>query len=258
MTANTSVNQEDTGSLPDAAQATRSTNASVQQKPSEAHVPEPRERTSETLSPTSNKPAPAAVAGLSAPPPTAETSEDKAQRVPEVKSDEETARITELPISGRSATQAAKDSSASDDEVKAVEARKAGPAKLGTFRESTATPPASAEGQHSNSVSPRRRATSGATSRAPVVTLKQKDESIAGAPSEIRRSGDRQFRRGLNQQPRQWIDTAYKSSMIVINIARGSEPYRALVAGEPELRRIVKQLDGEIILVWKNRAYHIR
>ena len=101
-----------------------------------------------------------------------------------------------------------------------------------------------------------------AVRRAPEAAVNQKAESSATsnatAPAEIRRIGDRQFRRQLHQQGGWWVDTAYNSSMLTINIVRGSEPYRALVADEPELRRIIEQLDGEIVVVWKNRAYHVR
>ncbi|HEX6717232.1 MAG TPA: hypothetical protein VF088_08975, partial [Pyrinomonadaceae bacterium] len=55
-----------------------------------------------------------------------------------------------------------------------------------------------------------------------------------------------------------WIDTAYDSSRSTINIARGSEQYRALVADEPTIKTIADQLDGEFIVVWKRRAYRIR
>lgn len=252
-----SANQAEIAPAPDAPKTTRSAGGAGQQKASEAKVTE-RPATTPVESPsTPNKPAPAALADSAAPPPTAEPSEDGAQQLPRVDS-EETARITELPINNRSVSRGNKESSASDDEVESVEARKAGLAKLEASRGSTAAPPTSAERQEADSVSPHRRATGRATSKAPVVALKQKNESLASAPAEIRRIGDRQFRRGLDQQRRQWIDTTYKSSIRTINIARGSESYRALLADEPELRRLIEQLDGEIIVVWKNRAYHVR
>ncbi|HSD47235.1 MAG TPA: hypothetical protein VLB87_11440, partial [Pyrinomonadaceae bacterium] len=55
-----------------------------------------------------------------------------------------------------------------------------------------------------------------------------------------------------------WIDTAYDSSTRTVNLARGSEQFRALVADEPAINTIAGQLDGEVIVVWKGRAYHIR
>jgi hypothetical protein len=70
---------------------------------------------------------------------------------------------------------------------------------------------------------------------------------------EARRVGGRQFvRRGGA-----WVDTAYKSQATT-NVRRGSEQYRALVADESGLRTIAEQLDGEVIVVWKSRAYRIR
>ncbi len=55
-----------------------------------------------------------------------------------------------------------------------------------------------------------------------------------------------------------WVDTAYESSRATINVARGSEQYRALIADEPGLRTIAEQLRGVVIVVWKNRAYRIQ
>ena len=43
-----------------------------------------------------------------------------------------------------------------------------------------------------------------------------------------------------------------------MNLTRGSERYRALIADEPEIKQIADQLDGEFIVVWKGRAYRIR
>jgi hypothetical protein len=72
--------------------------------------------------------------------------------------------------------------------------------------------------------------------------------------SETRSVSGRQFRRQRNA----WVDTAYDSSRATINVRRGSEQYRALIADEPAIRTIVEQLGGEIVLVWKGRAYRIR
>jgi hypothetical protein len=55
-----------------------------------------------------------------------------------------------------------------------------------------------------------------------------------------------------------WTDTAYDSSTATVNIARGSDQFKALVADEPEIKKIAEQLDGEVIVVWKGRAYRIR
>lgn len=71
--------------------------------------------------------------------------------------------------------------------------------------------------------------------------------------TETRRAGGRRFRR----QDGAWIDTAYNSSLRTINVARGSEQYRALLADEPGLRSISSQLDGVVIVVWKGTAYRL-
>lgn len=72
--------------------------------------------------------------------------------------------------------------------------------------------------------------------------------------AETRTVSGRRFRkeRGI------WTDTAYDSSTATVNMTRGSEQFRALVADEPEIKKIAEQLDGEVIVVWKGRAYRIR
>lgn len=54
-----------------------------------------------------------------------------------------------------------------------------------------------------------------------------------------------------------WVDVTY-DSRATTNVARGSEQYRALIADEPSIKVIADQLDGEIIVLWNNRAYRIR
>ena len=54
-----------------------------------------------------------------------------------------------------------------------------------------------------------------------------------------------------------WVDVTY-DSRATTNIVRGSEQYRALIADEPSIKTIADQLDGEIIVMWNNRAYRIR
>jgi hypothetical protein len=75
----------------------------------------------------------------------------------------------------------------------------------------------------------------------------------AAKPAETRSVSGRQFRR----QGGAWVDTAYASGRATVNVTRGSEQYRALVADEPPLRTIAEQLGGEVIVVWKGRAYRI-
>ncbi len=54
-----------------------------------------------------------------------------------------------------------------------------------------------------------------------------------------------------------WIDSAYNPSNAMTRISRGSEQFRALVADEPEIKRIADQLPGDVIVVWKGRVYRI-
>jgi len=82
--------------------------------------------------------------------------------------------------------------------------------------------------------------------------------SAAGAPAEddeaeTRTVFGRRFRRLSNA----WVDTAYKSSMSIRSVTRGTEEYRALVADEPAIDGFGKQLSGEVIVVWKGHAYRI-
>ena len=80
----------------------------------------------------------------------------------------------------------------------------------------------------------------------------ERDDSATEA--QTRTVASRRFRR----QGGAWVDTAYNSSMATTNVRRNSEQYRALVADEPELGRIADQLGGEVVVVWKGRAYRIR
>jgi hypothetical protein len=71
---------------------------------------------------------------------------------------------------------------------------------------------------------------------------------------ETRRAGGRTFRRARGA----WVDTAYDSSQATVVVRYDSEQYRALLGDEPALGRIVGSLGGEIIVVWKGRAYHFK
>ncbi|HKP37726.1 MAG TPA: hypothetical protein VJT71_12795 [Pyrinomonadaceae bacterium] len=63
--------------------------------------------------------------------------------------------------------------------------------------------------------------------------------------------GGRKFRRQGNV----WVDTKFKSSMPTAVVARGSSDFSALDSG---LRSIAQQLGGDVIVVWKGKAYRIR
>jgi hypothetical protein len=68
---------------------------------------------------------------------------------------------------------------------------------------------------------------------------------------EVRSAGGRKFRRQGNS----WVDTKFKSSLSVKSIARGSSEFNNLDSG---LRAIAQQLSGEVLVVWKGKAYLIR
>ncbi len=98
-----------------------------------------------------------------------------------------------------------------------------------------------------------------ATSGRGLSTLSTGQTTSAGAKkadddAEARSVSGRRFRK----QRGVWMDTAYQSSASTTTVVRGSEQYRALVADEPGIRTIAEQLPGEIVLVWKGRAYRIR
>ncbi len=75
--------------------------------------------------------------------------------------------------------------------------------------------------------------------------------STSGEESETRSVGGHKFRR----QGSAWIDAKFKSSMSLKSISRGSEEFTALDSG---LRSIAQQVGGEVIIVWKGKAYVIR
>jgi hypothetical protein len=79
----------------------------------------------------------------------------------------------------------------------------------------------------------------------------EKDKNDA---AETRTVAGRKFRK----QGDSWIDVAYSSVRVTTNLSRGSEQYRALIADEPGIKTIADQLDGEVVVVWKGRAYRIR
>jgi hypothetical protein len=92
--------------------------------------------------------------------------------------------------------------------------------------------------------------TAGATGKLRRGSVAEKETKDA----ETRSVAGRRFRRDRGI----WIDTAYDSSRSPFSVTRGSEQYRTLVADEPAIKTIADQLDGEIILVWKGRAYRIQ
>lgn len=82
----------------------------------------------------------------------------------------------------------------------------------------------------------------------------QDKNNKASEPESSTTVAGRRFTRAGNT----WVDTAYESPRATINVRRGSEQFRALVADEPGLRTIADQLSGVVYVVWKNRAYRIQ
>ncbi len=94
-----------------------------------------------------------------------------------------------------------------------------------------------------------RRAEAPMSAARPAAKAKQDSDNY-----ETRSIAGKRFRRQGNT----WVDSNYESSRATINVSRGSEQFRALVADEPEIRTIANQLSGEVIVVWKGKAYRIR
>jgi hypothetical protein len=85
----------------------------------------------------------------------------------------------------------------------------------------------------------------------------ERGAAIGGASGDLsyaeveRTVGGKRFRK----EDGGWVDTSFSSSASAINIRRGSEQYRALLADEPGLRVFAEQLAGSVIVVWKGHAY---
>ncbi|HKO45107.1 MAG TPA: zf-HC2 domain-containing protein [Pyrinomonadaceae bacterium] len=79
---------------------------------------------------------------------------------------------------------------------------------------------------------------------------KDKNKTDTSEREDTRTVAGKRFVRQNNS----WIDTAYQQRATT-NVKRGSEQYRALVADETGLRPFAEQLGGEVIVVWKGRAY---
>lgn len=115
-----------------------------------------------------------------------------------------------------------------------------GPNRAAAPRSSSAT----VAGRSDNSSLMRARGPSGQDKKAKTLEAESSTTTVAG----------RRFKRAGNT----WVDTAYESPRATINVRRGSEQFRALVADEPGLRTIADQLSGVVYVVWKNRAYRIQ
>ncbi len=159
------------------------------------------------------------------PAPPAAVSQQKATAPAEVSKNEVTAKQKEQPESGFLVRDMRDERSAQDKEAAMSRSRKAAAAGRG--------------GVGVQSMEPSRQ---------------ESEAKRADGDSQTRAVEGRRFRREGNA----WVDTAYDGSRPATTVVRGSEQYRALIADEPGIRLIAEKLSGEIVLVWKGRAYRIR
>lgn len=86
-----------------------------------------------------------------------------------------------------------------------------------------------------------------------------KDEARKSGEDRERSEEEAQTRsvagRKFTRQGNVWIDSRFKSSMSVRTVKRGSDDFDELDSG---LRSIANQLGGEIVVVWKGKAYRIK
>jgi len=86
------------------------------------------------------------------------------------------------------------------------------------------------------------------TGKKPATSAARRESESA---PETRSAGGHKFRRQGNA----WVDSKFKSSMSITNVARGSDAFRAL---DSALRSMAEQLGGEVLVVSKGKAYRIR
>ncbi len=162
-------------------------------------------------------------------PPQAPTVGAKPQAANEVQAEREIAKQKKLAVADQAGGNKEEDR---DQKVDSVAASRASPRKTEGFR---------VAGNAQGAVSKDAPARAGT-------------EKGARNDGEVRNVVGHRFRK----QGSVWVDSTYDSSQQTVNLSRGSEQYRALVADEPAIRTIAEQLDGEVIVVWKGRAYRIR
>jgi hypothetical protein len=108
-----------------------------------------------------------------------------------------------------------------------------------------------APGRGGDALSSRDRNARESRARAPATqSAGTEKQAPAEEAPETRSVGGRKFRR----QGSAWVDAKFKSSMTLKSISRGSGEFAALDSG---LRSIAQQISGEVIVVWKNKAYLI-
>jgi Putative zinc-finger len=77
------------------------------------------------------------------------------------------------------------------------------------------------------------------------------DRAATEEAPQTRSAGGRKFRK----QGAAWVDQKFKASMTLKSVSRGSDAFDELDSG---LRSIAQQLGGEVIVVWKGKAYLIK
>ena len=192
-----------------------------------------------------------------APPPSASASgrvaENVDQAAPVTKSEEQPAAANTPQATPATATDEIK----KRDEPEAPKQEVARRAVSESARERAAEPPKREDRRTSDFLMAPSPATAGRKVQgAGSVANLQRDsvEAKDKEDAETRSVAGRRFRREHGM----WIDTAYAAPRSTVSVSRGSEQYRALVADEPGIKTIAEELDGEIIVVWKGRAYRIR
>jgi hypothetical protein len=188
-----------------------------------------------------------------APPPanapsSANATVDASQTAPVTKQEQQQPVANEPP--------APKPTPAADENQKKIEAearKQESQVGTGADKENAYTP-STAEARRIDDMAVARRPTKAPGPASMAKVQRDRSEEKDKSDADTRSVAGRRFRRehGI------WIDTAYDSSRSTFSLTRGSEQYRSLVADEPAIKTIAEQLDGEIIVVWKGRAYHIQ
>jgi hypothetical protein len=117
-----------------------------------------------------------------------------------------------------------------------------------------APPAAAAAARAAKRARPPREADRGTDETRPAEDAEGEARAPAKTVAETRAVAGRTFRR----QGGAWVDTGYRAGQSSTVVRRNSEQFRALVADEPQLRRVADALGGEVTVVWKGRAYRIR
>ncbi|MDX6271831.1 MAG: hypothetical protein QOD28_3054 [Acidobacteriota bacterium] len=119
--------------------------------------------------------------------------------------------------------------------------------------ELAATAPASPSAAAKRSRSARE-ADRGMDENRPAEDAKGRASATSKSIAETRNVAGRKFTR----QDGAWVDAAYRAGQSYTVVRRNSEQFRALVADEPQLRRVADALGGEVTVVWKGRTYRFR